>query len=152
MVTCEVVARFFRYDKRSVEGAVGEVLARTFASWERVREEDNPAVWIIDTAKDVCLEQLHATATRGMEAGKDVVLPRETVISTELWKTLEPLTTEQRDVATIRFLMDCDESLTAKVLDMDRERAAKLANEARAHLRIRIGTVYPQVDVDEATV
>jgi DNA-directed RNA polymerase specialized sigma24 family protein len=148
-VACDVITRFYRYDKSAVEGAVSETMARTFENWEKVRARENPAEWVVGCAKDVCLERLRVTATHEQAAAtyaSTSVLPRQTMISIELWKTLEALPRRQREVATLLFLMDCDEAMAARALETTWSDVRSAARETRARLRVRIRTVYPTVD------
>ncbi len=147
---CTVIERFFRFDTGPVEDAVAETMARSFMRWERVREQYDSTAWVIACAKDVCLERLRATAL-GRKPGRRVPLDpeaaarheREVVISTDLWKTLETLTRRQRDVAVLCFLMDCDEPLAGRALNMSIADVRTAARTARYRLRARLGESYP---------
>ena len=98
-----VVTNFFRFDPSAVANAVEETMARTFERWERVRRHENRVAWVVACAKDVCLDQLRMDARRG--GGQR-----------EPWETLGRLSKFQRDVAVLRFMMECDEATTADAL------------------------------------
>ena len=146
-VACEVITRFYRFDTAAVEDAVAETMARTFEAWKRVRTHDNPAEWVVVCAKNVCLDQLRANVKRGERARKaaaasetPVVLPK--AASATIWKALENLSKRHRDVAVLRYLMDCDEAMTASTLGMTLADVRLTAHETRDRLRLRVGDVY----------
>jgi RNA polymerase sigma factor (sigma-70 family) len=136
------VRNFFRYDASYVEDAVAETMARTYERWERVRRHDNPSGWVVVCAKNVCLEQLRANTrrTRVAAASRDERVPpvdyeEHTVLAATIWQTLDQLSKRQRDVAVMRYLMDCDEATTARALGMTVSKVKAAAHEARGRLR-----------------
>jgi RNA polymerase sigma factor (sigma-70 family) len=150
------VVRFFRYSPERVEDVVAETMARTYERWERVRRHDNPAGWVVVCAKNVCLEQLRADAraSRWTRTGRDLDrhksddLAHQTALSATIWRSLDDLSKRQRDVAVMRYLMDCDEATTAIALGMSVSKVKTAAHEARSRLRTLLADLY--IDVDEA--
>jgi RNA polymerase sigma factor (sigma-70 family) len=153
----QAVRKFFRYDPSLVEDSVAETMARTYERWERVRRHDNPVGWVVVCAKNVCLEQLRANArqTRVSTPSRDDVdifidLSDETAVSVTISRTLDQLSKRQRDVAVLRYLMDCDEQTTAAAMGTSVSKVKTAAHEARGRLRVLLADVYQ--DTDEASV
>jgi RNA polymerase sigma factor (sigma-70 family) len=149
------VQRFFRYDESQVEDAVAETMARTYERWERVGRHASPVGWIAACAKNVCLEQLHRNTRRTGAASRprgevDVVdLSEEAAISVTISQALRPLSKRQRDVAVLRYLMNCDEETTADAMSASVGEVTAAARDARRHLRSLLNEVY--LDDDAVT-
>ncbi len=148
-----VVERFFRYAPSQIEDAVAETMARTFERWERVRRHDNPTGWVVVCAKNVCLEQLRANErnarSRSSNVDVHIDLADDTAVSITVTRVLGKLSKRQRDVAVLRYLMDCDEATTAAATGMSVSKVKTAAHEARQRLRPLLADIYG--DVDEAT-
>ena len=151
LVTAAVhaVQKFFRYDASQVEDAVAETMARTYEHWERVRRHENPVGWVVVCAKNVCLEQLRANArrpptstTRGNDVDVFIDLSDATAVSVTISQSLDQLSKRQRDVAVLRYLMDCDEATTAAAIGTTVSRVKTAAHEARGRLRALLADVY----------
>jgi RNA polymerase sigma factor (sigma-70 family) len=141
--------RFFRFDTSQVEDAVAETMARTFERWERVRRHDNPVGWVVVCAKNVCLEQLRknsrqAQATSAQQEDVDIFidLSDETAVSVTISNALDQLSKRQRDVAVLRYLMDCDEKTTAEAMGTSVGKVKTAAHEARGRLRPILAGIY----------
>ena len=141
--------RFFRFDPSQVEDVVAETMARTFERWERVRRHDNPVGWVVVCAKNVCLEQLRknsrqAQATSAKHDDVDIFidLSDETAVSVTISQALDRLSKRQRDVAVLRYLMDCDEKTTAEAMGTSVGKVKTAAHEARGRLRPILADIY----------
>jgi DNA-directed RNA polymerase specialized sigma24 family protein len=130
-VACHAAQRFFRFDDSVVRNAVAETMAQTYERWERVRHHDNAAGWVIVRTKDVCLEFLRAKSETEDEP-----------ISESIVDTLDRLSRRQRDVAVLRYLMDCDEATTAVALGTTESKVNALAEKARHHMRGDLDGLY----------
>jgi RNA polymerase sigma factor (sigma-70 family) len=141
LVAYRKVGRFFGHDPSRVEDAVAETMARTFERWERVRRHERPDGWVVVCAKNVCLEHLRTSARQaGAAPLQDVPAPtgdlaERAALSATVWDTLGQLSKRQRDVAVLRYLMDCDEATTAAALGMTVSKVRTAAHEARGRLR-----------------
>jgi DNA-directed RNA polymerase specialized sigma24 family protein len=133
-VACHVAQRFFRFDEAVVRNVVAETMAQTYERWERVRHRDKPAGWVIVRSKDVCLEFLRAMSET------------EDQISENIVDTLDRLSRRQRDVAVLRYLMDCDEATTAVALGTTEEKVNARAQKARHRIRGDLDGVYDFAD------
>jgi DNA-directed RNA polymerase specialized sigma24 family protein len=128
------IGRFFRFDASLIEGAVAETMARTYEHWERVRRDGNPIAWVARCSMEVCLEHIRAAAT-----------PMSTAIS----HSLDLLPKQQRDVAVLRYLIECDEPTTAAALGVSVAEARAAALDARGQLGVLLSGVYRETDGGE---
>jgi RNA polymerase sigma factor (sigma-70 family) len=134
-VACDAARRFFRFDESVVRNAVAETMAQAFERWERVRRHDDPTGWVIVRTKDVCLEYLRAKSETEDQA-----------ISGNIVDTLDRLSKRQRDVAVLRYLMDCDEATTAVALGTTESKVRSRAERARHRMRGDLERVYGLTD------
>jgi DNA-directed RNA polymerase specialized sigma24 family protein len=134
-VACHATQRFFRFDESVVRNAVAETMAQTYERWERVRRHDSPSGWVIVRTKDVCLEFLRAKSEIEDED-----------ISEHIVDVLDRLSRHQRDVAVLRYMMDCDEATTAVALRTTESNINALADKARHRLRGELDPVYAVAD------
>jgi DNA-directed RNA polymerase specialized sigma24 family protein len=134
-VACHAARRFFRFDESVVRHAVAETMAQTYERWERVRHHDSPSGWVIVRTKDVCLEFLRAKSETEDET-----------ISENLVDALDRLSKGQRDVAVLRYLMDCDEATTAVALGTTESKVHTLAERARHRMHGDLERVYLVAD------
>lgn len=140
------ISRFFRYDASLIDDAVTETMTRAYEHWEQVRRHVDAIGWLARCAKDVCLEQLCADVERqepstiGSEAEN---------MSVTIFRTLDRLPKRQRDVAVLRYMMDCDEATTAAAMGTTVDRVKSAASEARRRLGMQVLDVYR--DAYEAT-
>jgi DNA-directed RNA polymerase specialized sigma24 family protein len=139
-IACHVVERFFRYDLAGIGEVIAETMARTYARWERVHRSPNSVAWVIACAKDVCLEQLRARS----EIDADTT--SSTHVSTRICDALDQLSHAQRDVAVLRFMMDCDEPTTAVALHLPVARMNTLAEKAQKRLGEVLTEAYAHAD------
>jgi RNA polymerase sigma factor (sigma-70 family) len=110
-------------------------MAQAFERWERVRRHDDPTGWVIVRTKDVCLEFLRAKSETEDQA-----------ISGNIVDTLDRLSKRQRDVAVLRYLMDCDEATTAVALGTTESKVRTRAERARHRMRGDLERVYGVTD------
>jgi DNA-directed RNA polymerase specialized sigma24 family protein len=139
-VTCHVAQRFFRYDPTGISDVVAETMARAYERWERAQRSPNPVAWVILCAKDVCLEQLRARAESHSDALDTARL------ATTICDTLDHMSRTQRDVAVLRFMMDCDEPTTAVALNLSPSKLDALAEKARRRMGRLLNGIYAQAD------
>jgi RNA polymerase sigma-70 factor (sigma-E family) len=105
-------------DRQLAEDLVAEAFSRAWASWQRVRRHPAPRAWVVRTAlnahvswwrrrrREVALEghDLVAVADRGVGLNRPVTA------------ALQRLPARQRQVITLRLLLDLDTEATARVL------------------------------------
>src|SRR2546421_8948186 len=127
-VACHAAERFFRYDVSVVEHAAAETMAQAYERWERGRRHEHPTAWVIVCAKDVCLELLRAKSETSVEQVED------TDTSATICEMLDHLSKRQRDVAVLRYMMGCDEAVTASALVTTVPRVQTIAEKARGRM------------------
>jgi RNA polymerase sigma factor (sigma-70 family) len=130
-VASHAAQRFFRFDESVVRNTVAETMAQTYEHWERVRRHDSPAGWVIVRTKEVCLEFLRAKSAVEDEATSENIV-----------NTLDRLPKHQRDVAVLRYLMDCDEATTAVALGTTESKVSAWAEKARQRIRGDLDGLY----------
>jgi DNA-directed RNA polymerase specialized sigma24 family protein len=140
------ISRFFRYDPSLIDEAVTETMTRTYDHWEQVRRHFDAIGWLAGCAKGVCLEQLCANVER-----QDASTPGTEAdnVSVTVFRTLDRLPKQQRDVAVLRYMMDCDEATTAAAMGTTVEKVKSAASDARRRLGMQVLDVYR--DAHEAT-
>lgn len=137
------VSRFFRYDPALIDDAVAETMARSYEHWERVSRHYDSIGWVAGCAKDVCLEHLAATVRRQdpSTAGSEV-----DNASVTIFRTLDRLPKHQRDIAVLRYMMDCDEATTAAAMGTTVEKVRSAASDARRRLDMQVLDAYRNAD------
>jgi RNA polymerase sigma factor (sigma-70 family) len=110
-------------DRDVAQDLVDEAFARAWASWRSVSRHPAPAAWVIRTA-------LNASISRWRKRRREVSLPdpgtvadlaaepvaADSTVDPHIMATLARLPARQRQVVTLRLLLDLDTSRTAEVL------------------------------------
>jgi RNA polymerase sigma-70 factor (sigma-E family) len=124
-------------DRDVAQDLVDEAFARAWASWRSVSRHPAPAAWVVRAA-------LNASISRWRHRRREVSLPDPATVADPATRpgdadsTLEPrimaaltrLPARQRQVITLRLLLDLDTSRTAEVLGIST--SAVKAHLARA--------------------
>jgi RNA polymerase sigma factor (sigma-70 family) len=127
---------------------VDEAFARAWASWRSVSRHPAPAAWVVRTA-------LNAGISRWRRRRREVPLPDPGVVANlaaapgaadssvdpRIMASLARLPARQRQVVTLRLLLDLDTSRTAEVLGISP--SAVKAHLARAIAVLR-GDLVPE--------
>ncbi|HUL27880.1 MAG TPA: sigma-70 family RNA polymerase sigma factor [Streptosporangiaceae bacterium] len=105
-------------DQQLAEELVAEAFARAWAKWPKVRAHPAPRAWVVRTALNVHRSWWRRRRREVAIDGHDVPAPGEqdTVISGDLMAGLRRLPLRQREVVTLRLLLDLDTDTTAKIL------------------------------------
>ena len=122
---CLRAARAYGMGKETAEDAVAEAFSRAWARWDRVRELQAPAAWVVRTAVNADISwwrrlrrevkprddshMREAPLTRGSDDPESI---------TDLVAALRVLPPRQRDVVILRYLLDLDTAATAQWLDV----------------------------------
>jgi RNA polymerase sigma factor (sigma-70 family) len=130
-------------DRQLAEDLVAEGFAKAWVSWRKVRTYQAPRAWVVRAA-------LNANVSRWRRRRREVILdchdvagPAEEsrVLSGDLMAALRGLPLRQREVVTLRLLLDLDTETTARLLGMapgtvgvHLHRAAKTLRSALPHL------------------
>jgi RNA polymerase sigma factor (sigma-70 family) len=110
-----VVAR--TADRVLAEDLVAESFARAWASWPKIRRHAAPQAWVVRTALNarVSLWRKHRREVPLSDLDQPVAITEESV-DPALVQALSGLPARQREVFTLRVLLDLDTDTTARVL------------------------------------
>jgi RNA polymerase sigma-70 factor (sigma-E family) len=105
-------------DRQLAEDLVAEAFTRAWMSWRKVREHPAPRAWVIRTALNAHVSWWRRRRREVALGDHDTVSPAgpDGVLDTALLAALRRLPARQREVITLRLLMDLDTEATAKVL------------------------------------
>jgi RNA polymerase sigma factor (sigma-70 family) len=129
-------------DRDVAQELVDEAFARAWASWRSVSRHPAPAAWVVRTA-------LNAGVSRWRKRRREVPLPEpckvadltagqqatDRTLDPRIMAALTRLPARQRQVVTLRLLLDLDTSRTAKALGISP--SAVKAHLARAIAALR---------------
>jgi DNA-directed RNA polymerase specialized sigma24 family protein len=135
-------------DRDVAQDVVDEAFARAWASWRSVSRHPAPAAWVVRTA-------LNASVSRWRKHRREVPLPEpgkvagcavgleasDGPLDPRIMAALTRLPARQRQVVTMRLLLDLDTSRTAEVLGISP--SAVKAHLARALAAMR-GDLIPE--------
>ncbi len=126
-------------DRDTAQDLVDEAFARAWASWRSVSRHPAPAAWVVHTA-------LNANISRWRRLRREVSLPdprtvaadhvgaADSSIDPRIVAALTQLPARQRQVVTLRLLLDLDTNRTAEVLGVS-------PSAVKAHLARGIATL-----------
>lgn len=128
-------------DRDVAQDLVDEAFARAWASWRSVRRHPAPAAWVVRTA-------LNASISRWRKHRREVPLPEPRNVADQavthgatdspldpwIMAALTRLPARQRQVVTVRLLLDLDTSRTAEALGIS-------PSAVKAHLARAIATL-----------
>jgi len=131
-------------DRDVAQELVDEAFARAWASWRSVSRHPAPAAWVVRTA-------LNAGVSRWRKRRREVPLPEpgnvadpsagqaaDSSLDPRVMAALTRLPARQRQVVTLRLLLDLETSRTAEVLGIS-------PSAVKAHLARAIATLRSQL-------
>jgi RNA polymerase sigma-70 factor (sigma-E family) len=127
-------------DRQLAEDLVAEAFARAWMSWRKVRELQAPQGWVLRTALNAHVSWWRRHRREVALGGHDVAVPadHDDPVSGELLAALRRLPVRQREVVTLRLLLDLDTETTAKVLAIAPGTVGSHLHRAVASLRAAI--------------
>jgi RNA polymerase sigma factor (sigma-70 family) len=141
-------------DRDVAQDLVDEAFARAWASWRSVSRHPAPAAWVVRTA-------LNASISRWRKRRLEVSLPEpgkvadlaaqgatDSLLDPRIMAALTRLPARQRQVVTVRLLLDLDTSRTAEVLGISP--SAVKAHLARAIAALR-GDLIPETHQEKSS-
>jgi RNA polymerase sigma-70 factor (sigma-E family) len=107
-------------DRQLAEDLVAEGFTRAWTSWRKVRDLQAPHAWVVRTALNANVSRWRRRRREVALGGHDIAIPadQDSALSGELLAALRRLPLRQREVVTLRLLLDLDTDTTAKVLGM----------------------------------
>jgi RNA polymerase sigma factor (sigma-70 family) len=105
-------------DRQLAEDLVAEGFTRAWMSWRKVRDLQAPHAWVVRTALNANVSRWRRHRREVALDGHDIAMPDDhgAAISGELLAALRRLPLRQREVVTLRLLLDLDTETTARVL------------------------------------
>jgi RNA polymerase sigma factor (sigma-70 family) len=136
-------------DRQLAEDLVAEGFARAWVSWRTVRGYQAPAAWVVRVALNANVSWWRRRRREVGLGDHDLAVPAEdgAGISAEVLAALRALPLRQREVVTLRLLLDLDNQTTAKLLGI-------APGTVGAHLHKAVGTLrsaLPHLADQEAT-
>jgi RNA polymerase sigma-70 factor (ECF subfamily) len=137
-------------DRELAEDLVAEGFSRAWASWPKVRQHPAPRAWVVRTALNAHVSWWRRRRREVALEDRDVVAPAEhgTGLNRPVTAALQRLPVRQRQVITLRVLLDLDTKGTARVLGISQ--ATVRAHLHRALVAMRSQVTPPHGDGPES--
>jgi RNA polymerase sigma factor (sigma-70 family) len=127
-------------DRQLAEDLVAEAFTRAWMSWRKVRELQAPRGWVVRTALNAHVSWWRRHRREVALGCHDIAIPanHDDAVPRELLAALRRLPLRQREVVTLRLLLDLDTDTTAKLLAMAPGTVGSHLHRAVALLRAAI--------------
>jgi RNA polymerase sigma-70 factor (sigma-E family) len=127
-------------DRHLAHDLVAEAYTRAWMSWRKVRELEVPRAWVVRTALNTHVSWWRRRRHEVALDNHDIAMPAEqaTAVSGDLLGELRRLPARQREVVTLRLLLDLDTATTARVLGIAPGTVSAHLHKAVATLRAAI--------------
>ena len=124
-------------DRQLADDLVAEAFTRAWMSWRKVRELDVPRAWVVRTALNAHVSWWRRHRREVALGSHDIALPadQDAAIRGDLLAALRRLPARQREVVTLRLLLDLDTEATAKALGIAPGTVSAHLHKAIATLR-----------------
>ena len=140
-------------DPHLAEELVAEAFARAWRSWAQVSRHPAPVAWVVRTAVNTRVSWWRRRRREVPLAGHDPASPDHPTdgIDAGVMVALGRLPARQREVITLRLLLDLDTETTAQVLGIAPGTVTAHLSRAISALRAQLPTTNPQRHVSEVT-
>jgi RNA polymerase sigma factor (sigma-70 family) len=127
-------------DRLLAEELVAEGFTRAWVAWRKVRGLEAPQAWVVRAALNVNVSRWRRHRREVSLGSHDSTIPanQDTVMSGELVAALRRLPLRQREVVTLRLLLDLDTETTARLLGIAPGTVSAHLHKAVATLRSAI--------------
>ena len=134
-------------DRYLAQDLVAEAYTRAWVSWRKVRALEVPRAWVVRTALNPHVSWWRRRRREVALGNHDIAMPAEqaAAVSGDLLAVLRRLPARQREVVTLRLLLDLDTETTARVLGIAPGTVGAHLHKAVATLRAAI----PSYDGEE---
>jgi RNA polymerase sigma-70 factor (sigma-E family) len=134
-------------DRHLAHDLVAEAYTRAWMSWRKVRDFEVPRAWVVRTALNAHVSWWRRRRHEVSLGDYDAAASGEqaTLVSGDLLAALRRLPPRQREVVTLRLLLDLDTQTTARVLGIAPGTVGAHLHKAVATLR----TAIPSPDSQE---
>jgi RNA polymerase sigma-70 factor (sigma-E family) len=132
-------------DRALAEDLVAEGFSRAWASWRKVRQHPVPRAWVVRAALNAHVSWWRRRRREVGLDGHDVVAPtvNGTGLNRPMTAALRRLPARQRQVITLRVLLDLDTETTARVLGISPGTVRAHLHRAIAAMRSEFGPAQP---------
>jgi RNA polymerase sigma factor (sigma-70 family) len=127
-------------DRQLAEDLVAEAFTRAWMSWRKVREHQAPRGWVVRTALNAHVSWWRRHRREVSLGSHDIAVPadHDEAVPSELLTALQRLPLRQREVITLRLLLDLDTETTANLLAIAPGTVGSHLHRAVASLRAAI--------------
>jgi RNA polymerase sigma-70 factor (sigma-E family) len=138
-------------DPHLAEELVAEAFARAWRSWVKVSRHPAPVAWVVRTAANTRVSWWRRRRREVPLAAHDPASPDHPGedIETGVMVALERLPARQREVITLRLLLDLDTETTAQVLGIAPGTVNAHLSRAISYLRGQLPLTNPQHHISE---
>lgn len=134
-------------DRQLAEDLVAEAFTRAWVSWRSVRCHPVPRAWVVRTALNAHVSWWRRRWREVALGGHDHAAPgQDLAAGTDLMAAVRRLPARQREVITLRILLDLDTEMTARVLGIAAGTVGAHLHRAVARLRSEL----PSADEQES--
>lgn len=140
-------------DRHLAEELVAEAFARAWDAWPRVSRHPSPAGWVVRTALNTRVSWWRRRRREIPLAAHEPVTSDASRYGLErdVMVALGTLPSRQREVITLRLLLDLDTETTAQVLGIAPGTVTAHLSRAISALRPRFSSTNPDHNVNEVT-
>ena len=133
-------------DPHLAEELIAEAFTRAWKSWAKVSRHPAPAAWVVRTAVNTRVSWWRRRRREVALAGHDLASagPPRASIETAVMVALGRLPARQREVITLRLLLDLDTDTTAKVLGIAPGTVTAHLSRAISALRAQLPVTDPE--------
>jgi RNA polymerase sigma-70 factor (sigma-E family) len=133
-------------DRDLAQDLVAEAYTRAWVSWRKVRALEVPRAWVVRIALNTHVSSWRRRRREVALGDHDTAMHVEeaTAVSGDLLAALRRLPARQREVVTLRLLLDMDTETTARVLGIAPGTVSAHLHQAVAKLRAAIPSHYGQ--------
>jgi RNA polymerase sigma-70 factor (sigma-E family) len=127
-------------DPHLAHDLVAEAYTRAWMSWPKVRDLDVPRAWVVRTALNAHVSWWRRRRREVFLGDHDAAASGDldTLVSADLLAALRRLSPRQREVVTLRLLLDLDTETTARVLGI-------APGTVGAHLHNAVATLWTAI-------
>jgi RNA polymerase sigma-70 factor (sigma-E family) len=124
-------------NRQLAEDLVAEAFTKAWMSWRKVHGLDEPRAWVVRTALNAHVSWWRRHRREVALGSHDAVVDanHDPALDSALVAALRRLPVRQREVITLRLLLDLDTATTAKMLGMPSGTVASHLHRALATLR-----------------
>jgi RNA polymerase sigma-70 factor (ECF subfamily) len=124
------------------EDLAAEALARAYARWRSVRNHPNPDAWLLRVLGNLAIDHVRKESRAHPADVEDVARDRtddDAVLRVDLARAMGSLSSRQREVVVMRYLVDLSEDEVASSLGMSSGSVKTHLSRATRRLRSELG-------------